>query len=67
MELIGYAQPCVAHPGDTVDVKVSTSLPEFTAEVVRLGVETRPAVPRSPAGFLAGTRNWPAAPISWPT
>ena len=45
MELIGYAQPCVAHPGDTVDVKVSTSLPEFTAEVVRLGVETRPAVP----------------------
>ena len=45
MELVGYAQPCVAHPGDTVDVKVSSTLPEFTAEVVRLGLETRPAVP----------------------
>jgi len=45
VELVGYAQPCVAHPGDTVDVKVSSTLPEFTAEVVRLGLETRPAVP----------------------
>ena len=45
MELVGYAQPCVAHPGETVDIKVSSTLPEFTAEVVRLGLETRPAVP----------------------
>ena len=45
VELVGYAQPCVARPGDTVNVKVSSTLPDFTAEVVRLGLETRPAVP----------------------
>ena len=45
MELVGYAQPCVAYPGGTVDVKVSSTLPEFTAEVVRLGLQAEPAVP----------------------
>jgi N,N-dimethylformamidase len=45
VELVGYAQPCVAYPGGTVDVKVSSTLPEFTAEVVRLGLHTEPAVP----------------------
>ena len=45
MELVGYAQPCVAYPGGTVDVKVSSTLPEFTAEVVRLGQQAEPAVP----------------------
>ena len=45
MELVGYAQPCVAYPGGTVDVKVSSTLPEFTAEVVRLGLRSEPAVP----------------------
>ena len=45
VELVGYAQPCVAHPGGTVDVKVSSTLPEFTAEVVRLGLQAEPAAP----------------------
>ena len=45
MELVGYAQPCVAHPGGTVDVKVSSTAPEFTAEVVRLGLQAEPAAP----------------------
>jgi N,N-dimethylformamidase len=45
VELVGYAQPCVAYPGGTVDVKVSSTLPEFTAEVVRLGLQAEPAVP----------------------
>ena len=45
MELVGYAQPCVAYPGGTVDVKVSSTLPEFTAEVVRLGLQAQPAAP----------------------
>ena len=59
MELVGYAQPCVAYPGGTVDVKVSSTLPEFTAEVVRLGLQTEPADPRGrrPAFFPAGTRD----------
>jgi N,N-dimethylformamidase len=48
VELVGYAQPCVAYPGGTVDVKVSSTLPEVTAEVVRLGLQAEPAVP--PAG-----------------
>ena len=45
VELVGYAQPCVAYPGGTVDVKVSSTLPEFTAEVVRLGLQAEPASP----------------------
>ena len=45
MELVGYAQPCVAYPGGTVDVKVSSTLPEVSAEVVRLGLQAEPAVP----------------------
>jgi N,N-dimethylformamidase len=45
VELLGYAQPCVAHAGDTVEVKVSTTLPGFTAEVVRLGLAQDPVVP----------------------
>jgi N,N-dimethylformamidase len=45
VELVGYAQPCVAHPGGTVDVKVSSTAPEFTAEVVRLGLQAEPAAP----------------------
>ena len=30
MELLGYAQPCVAHAGEVVEVKVSTGQPGFT-------------------------------------
>ena len=45
VELVGYAQPCVAYPGGTVDVKVSSTLPEVTAEVVRLGLQAEPASP----------------------
>ncbi len=37
MQLLGYTQPLVAHAGETVEVKVSTTLPGFTAEAVRLG------------------------------
>jgi N,N-dimethylformamidase len=37
VELLGYTQPVVARPGQTVDIKVSTSQPSVTAEVVRLG------------------------------
>jgi len=44
VELLGYAQPVVAHPGDTVDVKVSCAGPEFTAEVIWLGGDPRPGL-----------------------
>ncbi len=54
MELVGYAQPPVAHHGDTVDVKVSSTLPEFTAEVVRLGLDSRPAIPAVAGGPFPG-------------
>ena len=57
MELLGYAQPCVAHAGDTVEVKVSTSQPGFTAEVVRLGLTTGPAVPQVVDGRFPGRRQ----------
>ncbi|HEU5419283.1 MAG TPA: N,N-dimethylformamidase beta subunit family domain-containing protein [Streptosporangiaceae bacterium] len=53
MELVGYAQPWVVRPGQTVAVKVSTTLPEFTAEMVRLDGAGQPA---SPAGFTPGAR-----------
>jgi hypothetical protein len=42
VELLGYAQPCIAHPGQTVEVKVSTTQPGFTAEVIRLGLTEEP-------------------------
>ncbi|MGI8446922.1 MAG: hypothetical protein ACR2MP_07035, partial [Streptosporangiaceae bacterium] len=45
MELVGYAQPCVAHPGSTVDVKVSSTGPESTAGGGWWGREAQPAVP----------------------
>ncbi len=54
MELLGYAQPCIAHAGETVEVKVSTTLPGFTAEVVRLGLSARPAVPQVVDGYFPG-------------
>ena len=53
MELVGYAQPWVVRPGQTVAVKVSTTLPEFTAEVVRLDGAGQPP---SPAGLPPGVR-----------
>ena len=39
VELVGYAQPCVAYPGGTVDVKVSST----AARVHRGGGAARPA------------------------
>lgn len=54
MELLGYAQPFVAHPGETVEVKVSTTLPGFTAEAVRLGLSVRPAEPSPVGGHYPG-------------
>ncbi|MGI8448547.1 MAG: N,N-dimethylformamidase beta subunit family domain-containing protein, partial [Streptosporangiaceae bacterium] len=38
-------QPFVTHPGNTVDAKSSTILPDSTAELVWLGLEAQPAVP----------------------
>ena len=57
MELLGYAQPCVAHAGETVEVKVSTTQPGFTAEVVRLGLATEPVVPRVAGGDFPGRQQ----------
>jgi N,N-dimethylformamidase len=54
MELLGYAQPCIARAGQTVEVKVSTTLPGFTAEVVRLGLSAVPAVPQVAGGYYPG-------------
>jgi N,N-dimethylformamidase len=54
MELLGYAQPCAAHSGETVEVKVSTTQPEFTAEVVRLGATSRPAASPAVGGRFPG-------------
>jgi len=56
VELLGYAQPCVVHPGGTVDVKVSCAWPEFTAEVIRLGLDARPA-PVLTLGTFPGRRQ----------
>jgi N,N-dimethylformamidase len=56
VELLGYAQPCVVHPGGTVDVKVSCAWPEFTAEVIRLGLDARP-VPEMSLGRFPGRRQ----------
>ncbi|HUZ27539.1 MAG TPA: N,N-dimethylformamidase beta subunit family domain-containing protein [Streptosporangiaceae bacterium] len=56
MDLLGYAQPCVAHPGQTVEVKVSTTLAEFTAEVVRLDLGGQPVVPQPVVPQPAGGR-----------
>ena len=44
MELLGYTQPVVARPAQTIDVKVSTTQPAVTAEVVRLGATTGPVL-----------------------
>ena len=51
MELIGYAQPFVTHAGEVVDVKVSTTQPGYTAEVVRLGLDAATAVPEVAGRF----------------
>jgi N,N-dimethylformamidase len=56
VELLGYAQPCVVHPGGTVDVKVSCAWPEFTAEVIRLGLDAR-AAPEMTLGAFPGRRQ----------
>jgi len=56
VELLGYAQPCVTHAGEIVDVKVSTTQPGCTAEVVRLGLAVTPAVPEV-AGSFPGRRQ----------
>jgi N,N-dimethylformamidase len=42
MDLLGYTQPFVAHAGQSVEVKVSTTQPEFTAEAVRLDGDAVP-------------------------
>ena len=57
MELLGYAQPCVAHAGETVDVKVSTTQTGFTAEVVRLGLTAEAAVPQVADGHFPGRQQ----------
>ena len=57
VELLGYAQPCVAHAGETVEVKVSTTQPGFTAEVVRLGLAAEPVVPRVAGGDFPGRQQ----------
>jgi len=57
MELLGYAQPCTAHPGETVEVKVSTTQPEFTAEVVRLGADHQPAASPAVRGRFPGQHH----------
>ena len=57
VDLLGYAQPCVAHAGEFVEVKVSTTQPGFTAEVVRLGLTVRPAVPQVADGHFPGRRQ----------
>jgi N,N-dimethylformamidase len=54
MQLLGYNQPFVAHAGETVEVKVSTTLAGFTAEAVRVGEETRPAAPQVVDGDYPG-------------
>ncbi|HUA31756.1 MAG TPA: N,N-dimethylformamidase beta subunit family domain-containing protein [Streptosporangiaceae bacterium] len=56
VELLGYAQPCVVHPGGTIDVKVSCALPEFTAEVIRLGLDAG-AAPEMSLGRFPGRRQ----------
>jgi N,N-dimethylformamidase len=57
MELLGYAQPCTAHLGETVEVKVSTTQPEFTAEVVRLGADHQPAASPAVRGRFPGQHH----------
>src|SRR5215472_16018474 len=54
MQLLGYNQPFVAHAGETVEVKVSTTLARFSAEGVRVGEETRPAEPQVADGDYPG-------------
>jgi N,N-dimethylformamidase len=54
VELLGYAQPCVARAGQVVEVKVSTTQPEFTAEVVRIGLATSAVTPAPVAGSFPG-------------
>jgi N,N-dimethylformamidase len=56
VDLLGYAQPVVVQPGGTVDVKVSCARPEFTAEVIRLGLDARPA-PEMTLGAFPGRRQ----------
>ena len=56
VELLGYAQPCVVHPGGTVDVKVSCAWPEFTADVIRLGADPQ-APPEMTLGRFPGRRQ----------
>jgi len=56
VELLGYAQPIVVHPGGTVDVKVSCAWPEFTAEVIRLGLDAG-AAPELTLGRFPGRRQ----------
>jgi N,N-dimethylformamidase len=57
VELLGYVQPCVAHPGGTVDVKVSCAWPEFTADVIRLGPDAGPPAPEMTLGAFPGRRQ----------
>jgi N,N-dimethylformamidase len=56
VELLGYAQPCVVHPGDTVEIKVSCAGPEFTADVIRLGPDAQ-AAPEMSLGRFPGRRQ----------
>ena len=57
MQLLGYNQPFVAHAGETVEVKVSTTLPGFTAEAVRVGGETTSAEPQVVSGSYPGRQQ----------
>lgn len=65
-ELIGYAVPMIAHPGDTVQIMVSAEAETYTAEVVRLiHGDINPAgpgfkaevVPSSVSGTYPGRRQ----------
>jgi N,N-dimethylformamidase len=44
VELLGYTQPVVARPAQAIDLKVSTTQPTVTAEVVRLGLTEGPVL-----------------------
>ncbi|EXJ88141.1 hypothetical protein A1O1_05069 [Capronia coronata CBS 617.96] len=61
-EIIGYAEPWIVSPGDTVDIKVSCTEPEYKYRLVRYsqGYE-EPKSPRRQvedvAGVPAGTRQ----------
>ncbi len=57
-ELIGYAVPMIAHPGDTVQIMVSAEAETYTAEVVRLiHGDNNPAGPGFKADVVPSPTN----------